>query len=188
MTNKKAPSALDRITDLELKFKTLDGEMQEITGKVNSMPSREEIVTLLQPQFDRAAKYIDEQMVIRDKGMKKYIDDSIVNGVTEGIKHYDESVAANFVTKTDAKSPAFTTSTGGTIRQQGTGTSFFDVIGSLIQKAVTEGGSGGEIDWMVQEAQSFKKLYDNDLRLRFKQFLRQSYALPSSEGHVQLQG
>lgn len=191
------PSPAAILADLGLKVGGLGEEMQ---GVKDSMVRREEIVDL----FKKNNQQFNDLFSKFDVDVRKFIGDQVVQGVTEGIKSYDESVKARFVTRGDMAAGGSPDPTQGTpldprrqaASAQGGAGGFLDFIGKLVGNAVngtTEGSSNSvfEAEWS-----KYKALAERRALLDWQAFLKYRYGreaqgeqLPAgSSGHVEISG
>jgi hypothetical protein len=181
----------DNFTDLNLKLKAQGEELDSMKA---GMVTKQVLVE----QFGLNNKAVNELFAKYDKDVRAFIQDQIVQGVTEGLKQYDVAAKANFLTRGDlaaagAPNPTTGTPLGAPGQQQGRG--FLDTIGDLIMKAITTGtGPGGtqtpsmfEQDWA-----KYRALAERRLQLNWQKFLQSEFGpLPEAvqgTGHVELSG
>lgn len=182
----------DRVANLELQIKAIDTELTEIS---NGQLKKEQIEAFLIENFTKQNQALMQTLSKHDTEMKKYIDDTIVMGVTEGIKQYDAKAKENFLTKGDvaAAQPAAASQGPG-------GGDFFGFVGNLINKAISGAGAGGGGDVRANKildiATTFVDEYDARIRLDFRKYLKDRFGLQiptevateAVKSHVELAG
>ena len=199
MSRTKAPPIVDTVKDLVLKLGAADKEIGEIKARLDQIPNasfnQDALQGYLDQRFGEQRKDILEMMSKHDVAERKYIDDSIVSGVTEGITQFSKMAESKFVTKTDSESAAFAEGAAkagaGRPPSRSSG-DFLSTIGGIIKRAVESGEGSG------QSGGDFKEIYDmfqkewrSRMRLDFRNYVKNRFnepSAPTGSGHVEISG
>ena len=181
------------------KVAALDAAVAELRADITMIREKgvtvEQITQLLDEQGKHLGAAVEKSLADQTTGMKQYIDDRIVGSFTKGIKQYDETLKARFLSRDEAESASYGTGpngekirvTGGKPGQIG-GNDFVGTLLNKVMEGIGGGGSSGNSTptLMAEMAENFQKDYDQRLRLEFRNFLKKQFALPAASGHVQL--
>lgn len=164
------------MADLKLK---LEGFEAQLAGTI----TQPQLEGLLNDLYARQNASLNDLLQKYDSGIRAHIDEQVFKGVKLGIGEYDKVAKENFLTKGDAAA-ASAPGQGGA-----TGRNFIDFLMGRVEDAFKPGqGGNANNDWMMDELATFKRVYENDLRLKFRNFLRSNYGVTEASGHVELSG
>ena len=186
---------------ISVKVAALDAAVAELRADVQAIRASgvtvEQITKLLDGQAKNLGGAVEKSLADQTAGMKAYIDDRIVASFTKGIKQYDDTLKARFLSRDEQEQAAYATGPNGEqIRvvkgspRQGGGSDFVSTLLDKVLGNIGGGGSSGSgaPSWMADMASNFQKDYDQRLRIEFRGWLKERFALrgPGAADHVQL--